>query len=80
MRKSDLRKNHEKFDGAVARYRAFMLKILNAKRVVSTPVEKRDIAESMMLRLCSWWEYFVDEHIVDCVNCDSSSCRSSLES
>lgn len=72
MRKSDLIKNHNEFDKSLARYHQFMDKILNAQRVVSTAQEKRDIAESVILRLCAHWEQFVDEHIVDCVNCDHS--------
>lgn len=70
MRKSDLKKNHIPFDEALGRYRAFMDKIINAQRVVSTTEEKRDIAESVLLRLCANWERFVDEHLVDCVNRD----------
>ncbi len=70
MRKADLRKNHNSLDAAIRRYRTFMDKIVNAQRVVSTPQEKRDMAESVLLRLCANWEYFVDEHLVDCVNCD----------
>lgn len=70
MRKADLGKNHGELDEAVARYRAFMVKILAAQRVISTAQEKRDIAESVLLRLCAHWESFVDEHLVDCINCD----------
>lgn len=70
MRKSDLKRNHVSLDAAIARYRAFMEKILNAGRVISTAEEKRDIAESVILRLCANWERFVDEHLVDCANCD----------
>ena len=72
MRKSDLKKNHTPFDDAVARYRAFIDKIINAQRVISTAQEKRDVAESVLLRLCANWEHFVDEHLADCVNRDSS--------
>jgi hypothetical protein len=72
MRKSDLKKNHTPFDDAVARYRAFMDKAINAQRVISTAEEKRDIAESVLLRLCAYWESFIDEHLVDCVNRDHS--------
>ncbi len=72
MRKSDLPKNHDPFDEAVARYAAFMEKAINAQRVISTAQEKRDLAESVLLRLCAHWERFVDEHLVDCVNCDSA--------
>lgn len=64
MRKSDLRKNHESFDNAVARYRSFIDKVINAQRVVGTAQEKRDLAESVILRLCANWEQFVDEHVV----------------
>lgn len=70
MRKSDLKKNHAHFDDAVARYRTFMDKVINAQRVIGTAQEKRDLAESVLLRLCANWEYFVDEHLVDCLNCD----------
>lgn len=70
MRKSDLKKNHKPLDDAIARYRAFMDKIINAQRVISTAEEKRDLAESVLLRLCACWERFIDEHLVDCVNRD----------
>jgi hypothetical protein len=70
MRKADLLKNHETFDTAIARYRQFADKVIQAQRVVSTAEEKRDIAESVLLRLCAHWEKFLDEHLVDCVNCD----------
>ena len=70
MRKSDLKKNHAPFDAAVARYRGFMAKIISAERVIGTASEKRDLAESVLLRLCAHWESFVDEHLVDCVNRD----------
>ena len=72
MRKSNLKRNHQPFDDAVSRYRAFMEKIIGAQRVISTAQEKRDVAESVLRRLCANWENFVDEHIVDCVNCDPS--------
>jgi hypothetical protein len=70
VRKSDLKKNHVPFDQALARYRAFMAKVIDAEQVVSTTAEKRDVAESVLLRLCANWERFVDEHLVDCVNRD----------
>jgi hypothetical protein len=70
MRKSDLKKNHKPFDDAVARYRGFIDKIIGAQRVISTAAEKRDVAESVLLRLCAHWESFIDAHLVDCVNRD----------
>src|SRR5712691_3186143 len=72
MRKSDLKKNHVSFDAAVTRYRGFITKIIGAQRVVSTAAEKRDLAESVLLRLCAHWESFLDAHLVDCVNRDST--------
>ena len=72
MRKADLKKNHEKLDDTIDRYRSFMERIINAERVIKTIQEKRDLAESVLLRLCANWDSFVDEHLVDCVNVDPS--------
>lgn len=72
MRKSDLLSNHKSFDKDLSRYRAFMGKVINAQRVVGGQMEKRDIAESIVLRLCAHWERFVDEHLIDCINVDHS--------
>lgn len=72
MRKSDLKKNHVPFDAAIVRYRDFMGKIIADKSVIASAQEKRDVAESVVLRLCAHWERFIDEHLVDCINCDST--------
>ncbi len=72
MRKSDLRRNHDPLDAAIDRYEAFMRKVIAAKKVIGNAQEKRDLAESVLLRLCANWERFIDEHLVDCVNRDSS--------
>jgi len=75
LRKSDLKKNHGPFDEAVARYRGFIKKIIGAQRVVSTAEEKRDLAESVLLRLCAHWEGFIDSQLVGCVNRDHTQLR-----
>lgn len=72
MRKASLAKNHERLDYALEWYRAFMEKIIGAQSVINGNVEKRDIAESITLRLCANWEAFVDEHLIDCINVDDS--------
>jgi hypothetical protein len=72
VRKADLRKNHQALDDALSRYRDFLAKIIGAQRVVNTAQEKRDIAESVILRICAHWERFVDGHLVDCINRDHS--------
>ena len=72
MRKADLMHNHRSFDASVSRYRSFLARIITARRVIRNVQEKRDLAESVLLRLCAHWEGFVDEHLVDCVNVDHS--------
>ncbi len=72
MRKSDLLKNHAPFDAALARYRGFITRTIAMDQSTTTAQEKRDVAESVLLRLCAHWEKFVDEHLVDCVNRDPS--------
>ena len=73
MRKSDLRKNHQPFDDALARYRAFMVKILQPPSPTIRDQDRRDIAESVLLRLVANWESFINEQLVDCVNRDPTS-------
>jgi len=70
--KADLRINHVYLDDAITRYRHFLQRVIDGDKVVSTTGERRDIAESVLLRLCANWERFVDHHLVDCVNRDSS--------
>lgn len=72
MRKSDLAVNHRGLDDAIVRYRLFMEKIVAAQRVINTVGEKRDLAESVLLRVLANWEAFVDEQLVDCINIDTS--------
>lgn len=72
MRKADLKKNHVALDQAIDRYRAFMTKVISAQRVLASTQEKRDVAESIILRLCAHWESFVENHLVDSINCDSA--------
>jgi hypothetical protein len=49
----------------------FLAKVVHSERVIKTAQEKRDLAESVLLRICAYWESFVDEHLIDCVNVDS---------
>ncbi len=72
MRKASLKQNHKKLDSALLRYAGFLGKIVHSERVIKTQQEKRDVAESVLLRVCAYWESFVDEHLIDCANVDSS--------
>lgn len=78
MRKSDLAVNHRNLDSELAWYRTFMLKVVEAKRVINTIIEKRNIAESVLLRVLANWESFVDEQLIDCINIDTSKLSSFL--
>jgi hypothetical protein len=75
LRKANLKKNHEALDEAIDRYYVFLRKIIDAQRVVSTAAEKRDMAESALLRMCAYWESFVEEHLVDCINVDHAKLK-----
>lgn len=68
MRKSDLVKSHKSLDDALDRYQRFAEKVIHAKRVLGTAEEKRDVMESILLRVCAKWEQFVERHLVKCVN------------
>jgi len=72
VRKADLKKRHISYDNAIDRYRSFTEKVINARRVLGNVQEKRDLAESVTLRVCAQWEYFVDELLTACVNCNHS--------
>src|SRR4030095_7144174 len=74
MRKAELRKNHEEYDEAIKRYRDFIKKCLNAKNVIKSQ-EKQDLAESVLLRVCAYWQSFTNEHIVDCVNIEHAGLK-----
>jgi hypothetical protein len=71
MRKADLKKNHEEFDGIVDWYGEFLGRVLRA-RIEVLAEDKREIAESVLLRLCAYWESFVEKELVDCANIDCS--------
>lgn len=72
MRKADLISRHEEFIATVAWYRDFLAKIVEAQRVIRTTEEKRELAESIVLRLCAHWEYYIDELLVASINRDHS--------
>lgn len=71
MKKADLRKNHLWFEGQVMYYDDFFNRTINAQKVL-TLGDKREIAESSLLRLCAYWESFVDQELVDCSNINCS--------
>src|SRR3990170_2242080 len=71
MRKADLQKNHQWFEGVLDRYRDFSGRLLRARRNVRRQ-DKKEIVEATALKLCAYWESFVDQELLDCVNINSS--------
>jgi len=78
MRKADLLKNHDEFEGDLGWYADFIGRMLRAQRVVHQR-DKVEILESLVIRICAIWEAFVEEEMVDCLNIDSSRCREELQ-
>jgi len=71
MRKADLRKNHQEFLQILTDDVEVLVRLLSAQRVVWAR-DKREIGESVLLRLCAHWESFVEKEMVDCTNIDCS--------
>ncbi len=78
MRKADLGKNHEWFEGGIRRHEDFSKRLLNAQRVVRKQ-DKREIAEATLLKLCALWESFVDHELLDCLNINSTKLSKYLD-
>ncbi len=72
MRKADIIKRHDEFFYTVEWYEGFLQKIISARRVLGDAEVKRELAESIILRLCAHWEYYIDELLIACVNRDHS--------
>jgi len=50
----------------------FLVKIENARQVVRTKREKRDVFEAYVFRICAYWEELVETLFIDCLNRDTS--------
>jgi len=72
MRKADLLARHDGFRYDVDWYRDFLNRVTAARRVLSAAVDKREVAEMIVLRLCAHWEYYIDELLVAAINRDHS--------
>jgi hypothetical protein len=53
-------------------YIDFLARTLEAQRVIRTKVDKTEILESSIIRICALWEAFVEDELIDCLNLDSS--------
>jgi len=78
MNKADLRNNHRQFERHVERSEDFATRLLAAERVVRLE-DKQRIAEATILRLSSYWEWFIDQELLDCININSRRLAQYLE-
>ena len=79
MRKADLAKNHEDFEGDMAWYINFLIRTLRAEGVIGTREDKIEIVESSIIRICALWEAFVEGELIDCLNLDSTKLSEDLK-
>jgi hypothetical protein len=84
MRKADLTKNHDWFEEQINWFMSFLMRVkdaqlinqepidINTKFVIGETLDKIEIVESSILRICALWESFVEEELIDCLNLDCS--------
>src|SRR3990170_300054 len=72
MRKGSVQLTLDNFEGWLLRYATLMNRLMLAKRVVGTPVDKKEILEAFVFKVVALWEVFVEDLMVDCLNRDCS--------
>jgi hypothetical protein len=72
MRKCDFWVNHRSFDEWIVWYGDMIKRILQARRVIRTSFEKRELIEAIVLRCCARWELLVTRDIITSLNRDCS--------
>ena len=72
MRKIDFRRNHELFDFPVIWYGDLLQKLIEAKNVVRTKLEKSELVEALVMRVATVWDNLVRKDIMASLNRDSS--------
>lgn len=50
----------------------FLIKIEEAKRVVKSVEEKRDVFEAYVFKICANWEVLLEDLLIDCLNKDTT--------
>ena len=79
MRKANFETNHTEFETWIMWYGDFLKRIIKARRIVKTKVEKLELVEALVLRCAVRWEVLVQEDIITSLNRDSSAYASALE-
>jgi len=73
MRKCSFEKNHREFEGWIRWYGQFISKLVLAKHVVRTKLQKLELMEALVLRCVVRWEVLVEQDIVASLNRDTST-------
>jgi hypothetical protein len=72
MRKADLAKNHDWFEEQIDWYMTFLRRTIGAQDIIKERHDKVEIIEASILRICAFWESFIIEELIDCLNLDCS--------
>lgn len=72
MRKSSFEETFDTFFYWINWYTDLLVKVTEAKRIVSHPHEKKEIFEAFILKIHVTWELLVEDLLVDCLNRDTS--------
>ena len=60
----------DKFEGWMSRYIKLLDRLMRARRVVGTPVDKKEILSAFVFKIVADWEVFVEDLMTDCLNRD----------
>lgn len=75
MRKSSFEVTLGGFYGNMEMDIKFLIKIEEAKQVVKSVGEKREVFEAYVFKICANWEIFSEELLIDCFNKDTTRYR-----
>lgn len=78
MKKADFSTNHDEFNTWVLWYGDFLKRVIEAKRVIRTRFEKRELIEALVLRCAVRWEILITKDIITSLNRDSSAYADAL--
>jgi hypothetical protein len=78
MKKADFAKQHEEFETWIVWYGDFLMRVIEARRVVRTRFEKCELVEATILRCVARWEVLITRDIVTSLNRDSSAYAQAL--
>jgi len=72
MKKADFIKNHEDFDTWILWHGEMLNRIVKARKIVRTRMEKLELLEALIVRCSAHWEILVEKDIITSLNRDCS--------